>query len=64
MDVPDTLWCSWLTMTTCNPKFSARERLIITAELVEGPNVAYMSLLLEGRVQRRLLAPSSAEYTP
>ncbi len=42
---------SWLTMTTCNPKFSARERLIITAELVEGPNAAYISLLLEGRVK-------------
>ena len=42
---------SWLTMTTCNPKFSARERLIITAELVEGPNVVYISLLLEGRVK-------------
>ena len=42
---------SWLTMTTCNPKFSARERLIITAELVEGPNAAYISLLLEGRVR-------------
>ena len=42
---------SWLTMTTCNPKFSARERLIITAELVEGPNVAYISFLLEGRVR-------------
>jgi len=42
---------SWLTMTTCNPKFSARERLIVTAELVEGPNLAYISLLLEGRVR-------------
>ena len=42
---------SWLTMTTCNPKFSARERLIITAELVEGPNVAYINLLLQGRVK-------------
>ena len=42
---------SWLTMTTCNPKFSARERLIITAELVEGPNAAYISLLLEGRIK-------------
>jgi sortase A len=49
---------SWLTMTTCNPKFSARERLIITAELVEGPNAAYISLLLEGRVKQRLIAPS------
>ena len=29
---------AWLTLTTCNPKFSARERLIVVAELVEGPN--------------------------
>ena len=41
----------WLTLTTCNPKFSARERLIITAELVEGPNAAYIGFLLEGRVK-------------
>ncbi|HLF44700.1 MAG TPA: sortase [Acidimicrobiia bacterium] len=32
----------WLTLTTCNPKFSARERLIISAEMVEGPNLAYI----------------------
>lgn len=32
---------AWLTLTTCNPKFSARERLIISAELVDGPNFAY-----------------------
>ena len=41
----------WLTLTTCNPKFSARERLIITAELVEGPNLDYIEDLkvrLEG----------------
>lgn len=36
---------AWLTLTTCNPKYSARERLIITAELVEGPNVSYISVL-------------------
>jgi len=29
---------AWLTLTTCHPTFSARERLIIQAELVEGPN--------------------------
>lgn len=29
---------SWLTLTTCHPKFSARERLIVAAELVAGPN--------------------------
>ena len=28
----------WLTLTTCNPKFSARERLIVWAEMVSGPN--------------------------
>jgi sortase A len=32
----------WLTLTTCHPKFSARERLIISAELVEGPNLGYV----------------------
>jgi sortase A len=31
---------AWLTLTTCNPKFSARERLIVQAELVAGPNAA------------------------
>ena len=31
---------AWLTLTTCNPKFSARERLVVFAELVEGPNAA------------------------
>jgi sortase A len=38
----------WLTLTTCNPKFSARQRLIVDAELVDGPNLAYIRLL-EGR---------------
>ena len=35
----------WLTLTTCNPKFSARERLVISAEMVEGPNLAYIQYL-------------------
>lgn len=41
---PTALWVTdprdggWLTLTTCNPEFSARERLIVFAELVEGPN--------------------------
>lgn len=54
---PTDIWVTedreggWLTLTTCNPKFSARERLIITAELVEGPNAAYISLFLEGQVR-------------
>lgn len=29
---------AWLTLTTCHPKFSARERLIVQAQLVSGPN--------------------------
>lgn len=34
----------WLTMTTCNPKFSARERLVIQAEMIAGPNLAFIDL--------------------
>ncbi len=43
---PSDVWVTepkpgaWLTLTTCHPKFSARERLIISAELIEGPNAA------------------------
>ena len=29
---------AWLTLTTCHPKFSARQRLVVFAELVAGPN--------------------------
>jgi sortase A len=41
---PDEVWVTgqwegaWLTLTTCNPVFSARERLIVVARLVSGPN--------------------------
>ncbi len=41
VEVTDPKRGAWLTLTTCNPKFSARERLIISAELVDGPNLAY-----------------------
>lgn len=34
----------WLTFTTCNPKFSARERLIVFAEMVSGPNMTFIEL--------------------
>lgn len=34
----------WLTLTTCNPKFSARERLVVWAEMVDGPNLDYINL--------------------
>lgn len=45
---PTALWVtneregSWLTLTTCHPEFSARQRLIVVAELVSGPNHAYI----------------------
>jgi len=32
---------SWITLTTCHPRFSARERLVIQAELIDGPNLPY-----------------------
>jgi sortase A len=38
---------AWLTLTTCNPKFSARERLVVFAELTAGPNLAYVQHLLD-----------------
>lgn len=34
----------WLTMTTCHPKFSARQRLVVWAEIVDGPNAAFINL--------------------
>lgn len=36
---------AWLTLTTCHPKWTARERLIIFAELTSGPNLAYVDFL-------------------
>ncbi|MBT8202817.1 MAG: class E sortase [Acidimicrobiia bacterium] len=41
---PTDLWVTepregaWLTLTTCHPRFSSRQRLIVFAELVRGPN--------------------------
>lgn len=55
--LPTDVWVAddraggWLTMTTCHPKFSARERLVVWAEMVEGPNVDFIylnKLKLEG----------------
>jgi len=43
---PTELWVTaprdgaWLTLTTCHPKFSSRQRLVVFAELVDGPNAA------------------------
>lgn len=36
---------AWLTLTTCHPRFSARQRLIIQAEMVEGPNFAFVEAI-------------------
>ncbi len=34
----------WMTLTTCHPKFSARERLVVWAEMVSGPNFEFAQL--------------------
>lgn len=49
--LPTDVWVTdprpgaWLTLTTCHPKLSARERLIVFAELTEGPNLDYVDFL-------------------
>lgn len=45
--VTDDRLGGWLTLTTCHPKFSARQRLIVTAKLIDGPNLAYTETLEE-----------------
>lgn len=48
--LPTDVWVTdpraggWLTLTTCHPKFSARERLIVFAEMVAGPNLEFVNL--------------------
>ncbi len=45
---PSDVWVTedregaWLTLTTCHPKASARQRLVVVAELVDGPNHAFV----------------------
>lgn len=36
---------AWLTLTTCHPKFSARQRLVVAAELVFGPNAEVIEVM-------------------
>ena len=38
---------SWITLTTCHPRFSAAQRLIIQGELVAGPNLDYANVLVQ-----------------
>jgi sortase A len=40
--VADHIDGAWLTLTTCNPRFSAAQRLVIQAELVDGPNLEFV----------------------
>ncbi len=48
--LPTDIWVTdprpggWLTLTTCHPKFSARERLVLWAEMVSGPNFEFVQL--------------------
>jgi sortase A len=36
---------AWLTLTTCHPKFSARQRLVVAAELIFGPNADVIEVM-------------------
>jgi sortase A len=38
---------AWLTLTTCHPVYSAAQRLVIHAELVEGPNFDFVQYQAE-----------------
>lgn len=38
---------AWLTLTACHPKFSAAQRLIVQAEMTDGPNAPYARHLAE-----------------
>lgn len=48
--LPTDVWVTeprpggWLTLTTCEPKFSARQRLVVWAEMVDGPNADFAAL--------------------
>lgn len=37
---------AWLTLTTCHPRYSARQRLVVFAELTGGPNLEYVAAQL------------------
>lgn len=37
---------AWLTLTTCHPRFSAAQRLIVQAELIDGPNLDYVETMV------------------
>jgi len=39
---------AWLTLTACHPRYSARERIIIFAQLVDGPNYEAIATTMTG----------------
>ena len=41
---------AWLTLTTCTPRYSAAQRLVIVSELVAGPNLAAIEAEIGDRV--------------
>ncbi|MCP3996351.1 MAG: class E sortase [bacterium] len=48
---PSEVWVAdpregaWLTLTTCHPRFSARQRFVVVAELVFGPNAEVIEVM-------------------
>lgn len=50
--VTDPIPGAWLTLTTCHPRFSAAERLVIQAELVSGPNLEFVESLATAAASR------------
>ncbi len=45
ISVADPREGAWLTLTTCHPKFSARQRFVVIAELVFGPNADVIEVM-------------------
>lgn len=43
---------AWLTLTTCTPRYSAAQRLVIVAELVAGPNLAAIAADVGDQVRK------------
>jgi len=51
--VTETREGAWLTLTTCTPRYSAAQRLVIVSELVAGPNLAASEADSGDRVRSR-----------
>ncbi len=47
VEVTDPLPGAWLTLTTCHPRLSARQRLVVAAELISGPNYEFAQSITE-----------------